>query len=341
MRNSAVLVMLAAVGAAGAFMGCSSSDDSGLTSSTGGGGASSHAGSGGTSSSKGGSGGSLGVSGGGATSTAGTGSAAAGAGGAAAGAGGAAAGAGGAAAGAGGAAAGAGGAAAGAGGAAAGAGGAAAGAGGSSGAGVDCADENTGVGTGSNVTAAVVLIDDVEIKDTTSTLATSWEFADATTIADVNTARPGDKWSRTSYGNADITGASDTFLACAGNPAAGSLKNIIPFSDDNQYYQVSVLFAAHNYKSYTVTANVKLVGGGRTTHPTCQAGAFLYAVGYVPAAGGSAAQYPNSHKDTDPFTPLVAGKWTPITLTIPADAGFDMVQELAVQVSTYSCGTGN
>ena len=98
----------------------------------------------------------------------------------------------------------------------------------------------------------------MEIKDTTSTLATSWEFADATTIADVNTARPGDKWSRTSYGNADITGASDTFLACAGNPAAGSLKNIIPFSDDNQYYQVSVLFAAHNYKSYTVTANVKV-----------------------------------------------------------------------------------
>jgi len=339
--------MLATAGAAAAFMGCSSSDDSsGLGTSTAG--ATNHGGSGGSSSAHGGSSGSVGVSGGGATGTAGT-SATAGAGGAAAGTGGATAGAGGAAAGAGGASGGSGGAGAGgagAGGAGAGAGGATAGAGGatggSAGAGVDCADENTGVGTGTNVTTAVVLIDDVVIDDAASTLATSWQFTDGTTITDTNSMpRPADKWSRTSYGNADITGASDTFLSCAGNPAAGSLKNVIPFSDDNQYYQVSVLFAAHNYKGYKVSANVKLVGGGRTTHATCQAGAFLYAIGYVPASGATAAQYPNSHKDTDPFTPLVAGKWTPITLTIPSDAGFDMVQELAVQVSTYSCGTGN
>jgi hypothetical protein len=337
MRNSLKLGLVLAVGGSiAAFAGCSSdstpvSDNGGSSGTVGSSGTGGNAG---AVTSGGSSGSASTVAGSSGSSAAGT-----GAGGASAGAGGAAAGAGGTA---GAATAGAGGTAgaatAGAGGTAGaatagtgGTGGAAAGAGGAA-----CTDETTGVigegeagagGASDSVTTAIVLIDDVVVtsSDTTTVLA-QWQFPDATTIADTSTARPGDKWSRTPYSNiGDTQTPSDTFLACDGNPAGGSIKNIIPFTADNQYYQISVLSAQHDYSSAKATAKVKLVSGGRPVS-TCQAGALMYAVD-----GDDFTSTP-----LPAFTTLVEGQWVNIALTIPA-TGFAKVDELAVEITTYSC----
>ena len=329
MRNSLKLGLVLAVGGSiAAFAGCSSdsttpSDNggsSGTVSSSGSGGnagAATGGGSSGSSSTVAGSGGSSAA---GAAGTAGGGAGGA-AGGTAAGAGGTTAGAGGTA----------GAATAGTGGTGGTAGAAAAGAGGAA-----CTDETTGVigdgeagagGASDSVTTAIVLIDDVVVtsSDNTTVLA-QWQFPDATTIADTSTARPGDKWSRTPYSSiGDTQTPSDTFLACDGNPAAGSIKNIIPFSADNQYYQISVLSAQHDYSSAKVTAKVKLVSGGRPVS-NCQAGALMYAVD-----GDDFTSTP-----LPAFTTLVEGQWVDIALTIPA-TGFAKVDELAVEITTYSC----
>jgi hypothetical protein len=339
MRNSLKLGLVLAVGGSiAAFAGCSSdsttpSDNggsSGTVSSSGSGGnagAATGGGSSGSSSTVAGSGGSSAA---GAAGTAGGGAGGA-AGGTAAGAGGTTAGAGGTA----------GAATAGTGGTGGTAGAATAGAGGTGGAaagagGAACTDETTGVigdgeagagGASDSVTTAIVLIDDVVVtsSDNTTVLA-QWQFPDATTIADTSTARPGDKWSRTPYSSiGDTQTPSDTFLACDGNPAAGSIKNIIPFSADNQYYQISVLSAQHDYSSAKVTAKVKLVSGGRPVS-NCQAGALMYAVD-----GDDFTSTP-----LPAFTTLVEGQWVDIALTIPA-TGFAKVDELAVEITTYSC----
>jgi hypothetical protein len=330
MRNSLKLGLVLAVGGSiAAFAGCSSdsttlTDNGGSSGTVGGSGSGGHAG---AVTSGGSSGSSSTVAGSSGSSAAGT-----GAGGASGAAGGTAAGAGGATAGTGGSA---GAATAGTGGTAgaatAGTGGAAAGAGGAA-----CTDETTGLigegeaGAGNasdSVTTAIVLIDDVVVtsSDNTTVLA-QWQFPDATTIADTSTNRPGDKWSRTPYSSiGDTQTPSDTFLACDGNPAAGSIKNIIPFTADNQYYQISVLSAQHDYSSAKATAKVKLVSGGRPVS-TCQAGALMYAID-----GDDFTMTP-----IPAFTKLVEGQWVDIALTIPA-TGFTKVDEVAVEITTYAC----
>ena len=91
-----------------------------------------------------------------------------------------------------------------------------------------------------------------------------------------------------------------------------------------------VVGAAADLSGAVITANVKLVGGGRPV-PACAAGAILYAVDNT--------SFASTHMAADPFTPLKAGVWTPITLTVPA-TGFTTVGQIALQISTYSCGAG-
>jgi len=200
---------------------------------------------------------------------------------------------------------------------------------------VSCADENIGAdagsaeaGTGDAGTAktAIVLIDGVVMQDATNTVVAQWQFNDASTIAEgLIDPRPGDKWSRVPYSPIAIaSGASNTFLACAGNPAAGSMKEVIPFTDAAQYYEVSVLFAEHDYSNHHVSAKVKLVTGG-ISQPNCPGHAMLYAVN-----GGDFVQTPAS-----PIT-LIPGQWHDIALTIPA-TGFTRLLELGVRITTYVC----
>ena len=194
---------------------------------------------------------------------------------------------------------------------------------------LNCPDELTGVAGTPTVPAstALVVLDDVVIHDATNTkILFQWQFADGTVIADTTTdPRPADKWSRSQFfGDVNkisrAPGAHNTFLACDGNPDVGSLKNIIPFTAASQYYDVSVLFAAHDYSSATVTA--KLVTGG-AEDVTGAAHALLYAI-----SGGT--ETPNV-----PIT-LTAGVWKPLTLSVPA-TGFTMVGELGIRVTTYPC----
>jgi hypothetical protein len=176
---------------------------------------------------------------------------------------------------------------------------------------------------------ALVVLDDVVIHDATNTkILFQWQFVDGTVIADTTTdPRPADKWSRSQFfGDVNkisrAPGAHSTFLACDGNPDVGSLKNIIPFTAASQYYEVSALFAAHDYTSATVTANVKLATGG-AEDVTCAAHALLYAI-----SGGT--ETPNF-----PVT-LTEGVWKTLTLSVPA-TGFTMVGELGIRVTTYPC----
>jgi len=123
----------------------------------------------------------------------------------------------------------------------------------------------------------------------------------------------------------DIAGtARNTYLACDGNPANGSMKEVIPFTDIAQYYEVSVLFAEHDYSSFHVSAKVKLVTGGRSD-ATCPAHALLYGIN-----GGDFVSTPAA-----PIT-LVTGQWQDVTLTIPA-TGFTRMDELGMRITTYTC----
>ena len=85
---------------------------------------------------------------------------------------------------------------------------------------------------------------------------------------------------------------------------------------------MSALFAAHDYTSATVTANVKLVTGG-AEDVTCAAHALLYAI-------SDGTETPDS-----PVT-LTEGVWKALTLSVPA-TGFTAVDELGVRVTTYPC----
>jgi hypothetical protein len=201
-----------------------------------------------------------------------------------------------------------------------------------SGGNVSCADELTGSAgkpSAAGASTAIVLFDDIVINDVTKTkILFQWQFTDGSTIADtVTDPRPPDKWSRTQFfGDVNKVsrgaGAHSTFLACDGNPAAGSLKNVIPFVAASQYYEASVLFAPHDYSSAVVSGKVKLVSGG-AEDITCPAHALLYGIN-----GGTETP------DT-PIT-LTAGSWQDLTLTIPA-TGFTMLDELGIRITTYPC----
>jgi hypothetical protein len=211
-----------------------------------------------------------------------------------------------------------------------GSGGSGASAGGAGGA-LNCPEEVNGAAGTPTVPAstALVLVDDVVIHDATNTkILFQWQFADGTVIADTTTdPRPADKWSRSQFfGDVNkisrAPGAHSTFLACDGNPDVGSLKNTIPFTAASQYYEVSVLFAAHDYTSATVTANVKLVTGG-AEDVTCAAHALLYAI----SGGTETPDFPVT---------LTQGVWEALTLSVPA-TGFTTVGELGIRVTTYPC----
>jgi hypothetical protein len=202
---------------------------------------------------------------------------------------------------------------------------------------VNCPDELVGAndaGTGDAgasdagaTTTAIVLIDNVVIRDAANTnVVAQWQFDDATTIDEaLADPRAGDKWSRPPFSPIDTASAArNTFLACDGNPAAGSMKEVIPFTDAAQYYEVSVLFAEHDYSSFHVSAKVKLVTGGRSD-ASCPAHALLYGID-----GGDFVQTPAA-----PIT-LVAGQWQDVTLTIPA-TGFARMDELGMRITTYVC----
>jgi hypothetical protein len=197
---------------------------------------------------------------------------------------------------------------------------------------VSCSDESIGASDGGasdagTTTTAIVLFDNIVIKDAANaTVATQWQFNDATTIAETfDAGRPGDKWSLPPYSPIDNDSAArNSFLACAGNPAAGSMKEVVPFTAHDQYYEVSVLFAEHDYSSYHVTAKVKLVTGGRS-EASCPAHVHIYAIDAAASAETPAA----------PIT-LIAGQWQDVTLTIPA-TGFTRVRELGLRITTYGC----
>jgi hypothetical protein len=197
---------------------------------------------------------------------------------------------------------------------------------------VSCADEtigasDAGADDAGTTTTAIVLIDSVVIKDAANAnVVEQWQFDDATKIEPgLPASRPGDKWSRPPYSPIDIAAsASNTFLACAGNPAAGSMKEVVPFTAFDQYYEVSVLFAEHDYSSYHVTAKVKLVAGGRSD-AACRAHAHIYGID-----AAASAETPPA-----PIT-LMTGQWQEVTLTIPA-TGFTRIRELGIRITTYGC----
>ena len=230
--------------------------------------------------------------------------------------------------------AGAGGAGAGAGGAGAGAGGTGgggAGAGGAGGAPPTCAAESVGLpaaGGAGSVGTAVVLIDNVVVKKAGATVI-QWQFADNTTIVDEATGDTptAGKWARSNYGYtvSKLATASDTFIDCAGNPAAGALKNIVPFSAVGDQYEIRVPIAQTDYSGATITANIKLVGGGVNT-ASCPVKAWIYAINNV---GGT-------NTDANNTIPLEVGKWSAATLTVPA-TGFDKVGIVAVRLTTFAC----
>ncbi len=211
-------------------------------------------------------------------------------------------------------------------------GGALVGAGGAGGdSGVECTDEElaaggsgeggAGAGGAPGVTSAVVLIDSVVVDG--ATVIAEWQFDDATTISD-ETNYPADKWSRIVFDPGslgDDAGAHATFLACDGDPADGSLKAVVPFSDINQYFELGCPFAAADYSSTTITARVKLVSGGKPD-ASCPVRGELYITGATP-------------RDPGPALPLVEGEWITLTLELPAaTTGTDRV---GIRLNTYGC----
>jgi hypothetical protein len=181
-----------------------------------------------------------------------------------------------------------------------------------------------GSGGAPSFTSAVVLFDSVVVKDAANAAYKDWQFATAADIADVTT-HPGDKWSRPPYDPGSLgndAAAHDTFVACDGEPGLGSLKNVVPFSDANQYYELAVPFAEHDLSSYTVTAKAKLVSGGRSD-PTCAVRAELY----VNGATGSHA---------GPALALSQGEWVTLSFTVPA-TGATQDDQLGLRLNTYPC----
>jgi hypothetical protein len=185
-----------------------------------------------------------------------------------------------------------------------------------------------GAGGAASVGTAVILIDNVVVKNG-ATVVHQWQFADATQISNSFTpTNPGDKWSRYFYGDPSSksgAGASNLLAKCDGNPAPGSLKNVVPFTDANQYYEVDVPFAPEDYTGLSVTAKVKLVSGGKPD-AACPARATLYVIGANtggPKNGAGVA--------------LPEGQWVDASLTLADEAGVDTIDRLGVNLNTYGC----
>ncbi|HXK19363.1 MAG TPA: hypothetical protein VNG33_16245 [Polyangiaceae bacterium] len=229
----------------------------------------------------------------------------------------------------GGASAGSGGSAAGSGGSAAGSGGSSSGAGGTGGGSGGVCDDGDGFsaagsgGVGSVVTA-IVLVDNVIVKDAAAAAYKSWVFADATDILDDKVGNVGDKWVRFPFDAGSIgnnTGAHDVFSKCDGNPK-GSLKTVVPFTMAGQYFEVGLGFASHDWSNYTVTADVKLLSGGNS-----QAGCPGHAELFINGAGGPTV---------GPSQLITTGGWVALALTAPA-TGATAIDHLGVRITSYTC----
>ena len=116
-------------------------------------------------------------------------------------------------------------------------------------------------------------------------------------------------------------GAHSTFLAC-GNPDVLRPEKYHPVHFASQYYEVSALFAAHDYTSATVTANVKLVTGG-AEDVTCAAHALLYAI-----SDGTENAGLTRYADRGSLEGAHA---------LGARNALTAVDELGVRVTTYPC----
>ena len=200
-----------------------------------------------------------------------------------------------------------------------------------------CEDDEGAAGAGGDgsagsgndvVTTAVVLLDSVIVKDASNTnVVVQWLFDNANDIVDSSSEpRPGDKWTRTPYSPiGTAAGAHDTLFMCDGNPANGSLRNVAPFTANDQYYELSVPFAQHDYSNHHVTAKVKLVRGGRPD-AACPARAELYTIhitdGFPIKLG--------------PAVVLVEGQWLDLTLDIAADV--TAIDQIGFHINTYGCG---
>jgi hypothetical protein len=176
--------------------------------------------------------------------------------------------------------------------------------------------------------SAVILIDNVVVKDGVA-VKHQWQFASDAQISDTSTpTNPGDEWSRYFYGDPASpsgAGAHDVF-SCDGNPTAGSLKNLIPFSDVNQYYINGVPFAAEDYTGFTISAKVKLVSGGKNDE-ACPARASLY------VGGGQIV----GNIITGPGVALAQGSWVDVTMTVAEATGTDAVDRVGFNLNTYAC----
>lgn len=325
MRNSLKLGVFAALCASVAFIGCSDDDDDGDgTSGSGGGGAMNKAGSSGSAgkanggSSSGTGGKANGGSGGATAGTAGVGGKATGGTAGSGGSGGSNAGSGGSNAGSD------------AGGAPVGGEGGAPSEGGAGGAG-ECVEEeiggaggvDSGAGGESGYQTAIVLVDNIIVKDGATT-ETSWLFENGADIADSTANNVGGKWLRPDFGFVppNITleaGSHNVFAKCDGNPA-GSMKLVIPFTGAAEYFEVHNGFAAGTWDDYTVTADVMLVSGG-APEANCPGHAELFINGSVGGGKG-------------PSKLLKQGEWVALGLTAPAAATIDRI---GVRVTTYAC----
>jgi len=206
-----------------------------------------------------------------------------------------------------------------------------AGASGTAGAGgAACVDDGgTTVADSGSVTTAIVLIDNVVLKNAANTtIVKQWQFDTAADIVDsASMPRPGDKWTRTPYPAVNLAaGAHDNWAPCDGNPAPGSFRNIIPFTAVDQYYEVSVPFAVADYASHHITARAKLVAGGRPL-ASCPARAEIFTIKVDADAG-----YPEVRSAP---VALIAGGWYDLTLDIPAN--YNAIDQIGIRITTYAC----
>jgi len=181
-----------------------------------------------------------------------------------------------------------------------------------------------GAGGAPSVETAVVLLDNVVVKNGATTVKT-WAFTNGDDILDDDVGNVGDKWLRPPFDTgADNVAysspfAHDVFAKCDGKPA-GSLRNIVPFVKAAQYYKLSIGFAQADWSGYTITADVKLVSGGNL-EGACRANAALFVQDGAGANAGAAVQ-------------LNPGEWKSATFTVPAST---MVDHLSLNISDYTC----
>lgn len=206
--------------------------------------------------------------------------------------------------------------------------------GGAGGSGEECEDDalggaapddgSGGAGGAPLVETAVVVIDNVVVKNG-ETVVKTWAFADGTDILDDVVGDVGDKWCRPPFdqGAGNLAYSSplsrNVFSKCEGKPA-GSLKNIVPFTQAGQYYKLSIGFAPADWSGFVITADVMLVSGGNH-EGACAANAAIFVQDGSPANTGAAVQ-------------LNPGQWKSATFTVPAST---MVDHLSFNISNYTC----